>query len=66
MGPPTLLKILTQNCSSLKEIQEAVTEGKAIQRLSHLGIHPVFKDQTQTILLMPRSACCHESDMDVF
>jgi hypothetical protein len=26
------------------------TEGKAIQRLSHLGIHPIYSFQTQTLL----------------
>ena len=35
----------------------AETEGKAIQRLPHLGIHPIYSHQTQTLLLMPRSAC---------
>jgi hypothetical protein len=33
------------------------TEGKAIQRLPHLGIHPTCRHQTQTLLLMPRRAC---------
>jgi hypothetical protein len=36
---------------------EAETEGKAIQRLPHLGIHPVNNHQTQTLLWMPTSAC---------
>jgi hypothetical protein len=31
----------------------AETEGKAIQRLPHLGIHPIYSYQTQIILLMP-------------
>ena len=35
----------------------AETEGKAIQRLSHLGIHPIYSYQTQTLLWMPTSAC---------
>ena len=35
----------------------ANTEGKAIQRLSHLGIHPIYSYQTQTLLWMPTSAC---------
>jgi hypothetical protein len=35
----------------------AETEGKAIQRLLHLGIHPIYSHQTQTLLWMPRSAC---------
>jgi hypothetical protein len=35
----------------------AETEGKGIQRLSHLGIHPIYSYQTQTLLWMARSAC---------
>jgi hypothetical protein len=35
----------------------ADTEGKVIQRLPHLGIHPVNRHKTQTLLWMPRSAC---------
>jgi hypothetical protein len=35
----------------------AETEGKAIQRLPHLGIHSIYKHQTQTLLWMPTSAC---------
>jgi hypothetical protein len=34
----------------------AETEGKAIQRLPHLGIH-LTCHQTQTLLWMPTSAC---------
>jgi hypothetical protein len=34
----------------------AETEEKAIQRLPHLGIHPTYSNQTQTLLQMPRSA----------
>jgi hypothetical protein len=30
------------------------TEAKAIQRLPHLGIHPIYSHQTQTLLWMPR------------
>jgi hypothetical protein len=33
------------------------TEGKAIQRLPHLGTHPIYSHQTQTQLWMPTSAC---------
>ena len=43
----------------------AETEGKAIQRLPHLGIHPIYSHQTQTILLMPRSACGQVPDIAV-
>jgi hypothetical protein len=41
------------------------TEGKAIQRLSHLGIHPIYSHQTQRLLWMPRSACWQEPDIAV-
>jgi len=43
----------------------AGTEEKVIQRLSHLGNHPICSHQTQSLLLMPRSACWQEPDMDV-
>jgi hypothetical protein len=33
------------------------TEGKTIQRLPHLGIHPIYSHQTQTLLWMPTSVC---------
>ena len=33
------------------------TEEMAIQRLPHLGIHPIFRHQPQTLLQMPRSTC---------
>jgi hypothetical protein len=32
------------------------TEGKAIQRLPHLGIHLICRHQTQILLLMQRNA----------
>jgi hypothetical protein len=35
----------------------AETEGMTIQRLSHLGIHPINNHQTQTLLQMPTRAC---------
>jgi hypothetical protein len=35
----------------------AETERRTIHRLPHLGIHPVNNHQTQTLLLMPTSAC---------
>jgi hypothetical protein len=31
----------------------AEMEGRTIQRLSHLGIHPINSHQTQTLLHMP-------------
>jgi hypothetical protein len=33
------------------------TEGKAIQRLPHLGIHSIHSHQMKTLLWMPKSAC---------
>ena len=35
----------------------AETEGKAIQRVLHPRIHPIYSPQTQTLLWMPRNAC---------
>ena len=35
----------------------AETEGKAIQRLPHLGIHPIYSHQTWMLLRMLGSAC---------
>jgi len=58
---PTHLKnispefLLSKGNGETKSVAEM--EGKAIQRLPHLGIHPICKQQTQTSLLMPRSAC---------
>jgi hypothetical protein len=33
------------------------TEGKTTQRLLHLGIHPIYSYQIQTLLWMPTNAC---------
>jgi hypothetical protein len=35
----------------------AETEGEAIQRLPHLGIHITYSHQTQTLLWMLTNAC---------
>jgi hypothetical protein len=35
----------------------AETEGMTIQRLPHLGIHPINNHQTQTLLQMPTRVC---------
>ena len=35
----------------------AETEGMTIQKLPHLGIHPVNNHETQTLLQMPTRAC---------
>jgi hypothetical protein len=34
----------------------AETEGMTIQKLPHVGIHPIYNHQTQTLLWMPTSA----------
>jgi hypothetical protein len=60
MGPSTHLKninlefILSKGNAGIKSVAE--TEGKAIERLSHLGIHPICRHQTQILSLMSRSA----------
>jgi len=57
MGTPTHLKninpefLLSKGNAGTKSGAE--TEGKVIQRLPHLGIHPICRHQTQTQLLMP-------------
>ena len=33
------------------------TEGKAMQRLPHLGIYPIYSHQAQTLVWMPRRPC---------
>jgi hypothetical protein len=35
----------------------AEKEGRTIQRLPHLGIHPIYNHQTQTLLHMPARFC---------
>jgi hypothetical protein len=35
----------------------AETEGKVVQRLPHLGIHPIYSQQNPTLLWMLGSAC---------
>jgi len=41
------------------------TEGKTMQRLSYLGIHPICRHQAQILLLMLRSTCFQEPGMAV-
>jgi len=48
-------KILTGGNTAT--MSRAETEGKAIQRLPHLGIHPICSHQTETRLWMPGSSC---------
>jgi hypothetical protein len=61
MGPPTHLKsinpelLLSKGNTGTKSGGE--TRWKAVQRLPHLGIHPIYRHQIQMLLLMPRSGC---------
>ena len=41
------------------------TEGKAMKRLPHLGIYPIYSYQTQILVWMPRSASRNEPDIAV-
>ena len=43
----------------------AESEEKTIQRLPHLGIHPIYSYKTQTLSCMPTSACWPELDMAI-
>jgi hypothetical protein len=43
----------------------ADTEGSTIQRLPHLGIHPMNHHQTQTLLHMPVRFCLQDPDIAV-
>jgi hypothetical protein len=49
------------NKISMKEVTEtkfgAKTKGWTIQRLPHLGVHPIISHQTQTLLHMPERFC---------
>jgi hypothetical protein len=41
----------------------AKMEGKTIQRLPHLGTHPIYNHQTQTLLHMPERFCWQDHDI---
>jgi hypothetical protein len=60
MRPPTHLKNINPEFLLSKGNARtkcgAETEGKAIWRKPHLEIHLIYRHQTQTLLLMPRSA----------
>ena len=43
----------------------AETEGIAIHKLPHLGIHPINNHQTQTLLHMPVRFCSQDPDIAV-
>jgi hypothetical protein len=57
----TLVLLRKGNKTPMGSITEtkcgAVTEGKAIQRLYQLGIHSIYRYQTQTLLWMLTSVC---------
>jgi hypothetical protein len=64
MGPHIHLQIFNPEFLLSKGNMEtkfgAETEGKAIQRLSHMGIHPIYRQQKQTIAdrFSPLSSRC--------
>jgi hypothetical protein len=43
----------------------AETEAMTIQKLPHLGIHPINNHQTQALLQMPKRAWWQEPDIAV-
>jgi hypothetical protein len=49
-------KIPTEGVTETKF--RAETEGMTIQKLPHLGIHPINNHQIQTLLQMPTRVCC--------
>jgi hypothetical protein len=57
----TLFLLRMRNKIHMEGITEtkfgAETEGRTIQRLPHLGIHPIYNHQTQTLLYMPERFC---------
>jgi hypothetical protein len=57
----TLFLLRMGNKIPMEEVTEtkfgAKMEGMTIQRLPHLGIHPIYNHQTQTLLHMPERLC---------
>jgi hypothetical protein len=57
----TLLLLRMGNKVPMEGVTEtkfgAETEGKTMERLPHLGIHPIYNHQTQTLLHMPERFC---------
>jgi hypothetical protein len=57
----TLLLLRTGNKIPMEGVTEtkfrAEMEGRTIQRLHHLGIHPINNHQTQILLHMPERFC---------
>jgi hypothetical protein len=56
----TLILLRRGNKTPMEEVKEtkfrAETEGMTIQKLPHLGSHPISHHQTQTLLCMPARA----------
>jgi hypothetical protein len=65
----TLLLLRIGNKAPMEEVPEmkfgAKTKGWAIQRLLHLGIHPIISLQMQTLLHMPARFCSKDPDTAV-
>jgi hypothetical protein len=51
--------------ANMETKSRAETEGKTIQRLPHLGIHPINSHQTLTLLWMLRNVCWKKPDIVV-
>jgi len=47
------LKETQENAGNTRSKRGAETEGNSIQTLPHLGVHPTFRHQTQSLLQMP-------------
>jgi hypothetical protein len=59
-----LLRMGNKNTHGVTETKfRAEMEGRTIQRLTHLGIHPINNHQTQTLLHMPARFCWQDPDM---
>jgi hypothetical protein len=65
----TLILFRRGNKISMEGVTEtefkAETKRMTIQRLLHLGIHPINNYQAQTLLQMPTRACCQGPDKAV-
>jgi hypothetical protein len=57
----TLILLRRENRTPMEGVTETKygveTEEMTIQRLTHMGIHPIYNHQTQTLWQMPTSAC---------
>ena len=57
----TLILLRRGNTTPIEGVTEkkcgAETEEMTMQRLTNLGIYPIYNHQTQTLLWMPISAC---------